>query len=109
MKSKVELSPQAEADIEELRAFVVGNDGPGRADTVLDGLFDAIRALASFPKRGHALPELEGQGLDEVLEIHHKPWRIVYEQSPGLVQVLIVADGRRDFAALLSRRILRSR
>ena len=39
-------------------------------------------------------------------EVHFKPYRIVYRVLGEDVYVYLVADGRREMQALLSRRLL---
>jgi len=43
----------------------------------------------------------------DLLEIHFKPYRIVYEVGEKKVLVIVIADGRRNFNQLLTRRVLR--
>jgi toxin ParE1/3/4 len=108
MKLKVDVSEQAQADLAEIHGFIAQQDGTGRADQALDELEAAILSLEAFANRGLEPPELSGMGKG-FLQIHHKPWRILYKISGSLAVVVLVADGRRNFDALLTRRILRGR
>lgn len=107
MKYGVRLVSSAELDIQEIRNFVQDREGEARAGHVLDGLEKAILSLNRNPHRGHVPPELVGFGFFDVLEIHFKPYRIVYEVLAKEVVILVAADGRRNFRDLLEKRILR--
>ena len=107
MKFAVTVLPLAIEDIEEIHRFILNREGSLRADKILDGLEQAVRGLAENANRGHSLPELASLGFKDVLEIHFKPYRIIYKVSPKEVTVFIVADGRRDLQELLEKRTLR--
>jgi toxin ParE1/3/4 len=107
VKRVVELAPDAIQDQAEIHAYLLEREGRGRADAVLDGLEGLIQALDRLGDRGHAPPELEGLGQRRILEVHFKPYRVLYRLDPKRVTVLVVADGRRNFGALLRRRLLR--
>lgn len=97
----------AARDLEEIADFLEDREGPARADAIMDGIAKSLLSLSTLADRGHALPEAAGLGLTDILEIHYKPFRIVFCVEPKTVTVLVVADGRRDFASLLARRLLR--
>jgi toxin ParE1/3/4 len=42
-------------------------------------------------------------------QIFFKPYRILYRIRANTVTVALIADGRRDMAALLARRLTRSK
>jgi len=56
----------------------------------------------------HIPPELEEPGNKKFLEIHFKPYRIIYQVSGQLVYIYIVCDGRRDMQSLLKKRLLKT-
>ena len=103
----VRNSKAAARDIEELDADLTEREGAARAGAVVGGVSAIILNLAQTGERGHAPHELSGLGRNDLLEVHFKPYRIVYRLEAKTVTVLIVADGRRDFASLLTRRLLR--
>jgi len=107
MKFAITVLPLAIQDIEEIHRFILNREGSPRAGKILDGLEQSIRDLAENPNRGHSLPELLSLGFKDVLEIHFKPYRIIYKVGPNDVTVFIVADGRRDLQELLEKRTLR--
>lgn len=107
MKIAVKILPVALEDIAEIHAFILDREGPLQAGAVLDGLEKAVLGLGELSARGHSLPELVGLGFRDILEIHFKPYRIIYKVFPKEVPVFVVADGRRSLQALLERRTLR--
>jgi toxin ParE1/3/4 len=62
--------------------------------------------LAEQPRLGTVPPELGELGIDRYLELAVGRNRILYEVRDETVFILIVVDHRRDFRAVLSRRLL---
>ncbi len=75
-------------------------------DIVLDQIERSLVALRESPERGAFPKELIALGIREYREVFFKPYRVVYRIADGDVIVFVIADGRRDFQALLSRRLL---
>lgn len=107
MSHQVKIVPQAVLDIEEIHDYIFVKEGPGPALKILEVIQKTISLLSRTPNRGHFPSELEGLGMTDIREIHFKPYRIVYQIGEKTVLVLVVADGRRDFQSLLSRRLVR--
>ena len=104
--SPVLLTHGAEQDVEDIFDYIAQADGMERAHQVLDGLMAVIEGLARFPERGSYPQELLALGIKEYRQTMFKPWRVIYAVQDGQVIVYLVADGRRDMAALLARRLL---
>ena len=100
----VQISPQAEADLRSTHQFILLREGSLRARVVYQELRTAILSLHTSPFRGKAPKELELLGGTDYLQIIADPYRVIYFLDAHVVQVLIVADGRRDFNSLLARR-----
>jgi toxin ParE1/3/4 len=107
MKYVLRLTEEAENDLLDIHAYVAANDSPNKADELLDKLEEKCLSLENLPTRGHVPPELVPTGARQYLEVHLKPYRILYEVVGRHVCILAVWDGRRDVAALLERRLLR--
>ncbi|MBU1239034.1 type II toxin-antitoxin system RelE/ParE family toxin [Myxococcota bacterium] len=107
MKFKVLILQEAEDDIFELYMYIQNHDSQERAEYVFEKLRETIISLDSLPGRGHCPPELLRVGAPGYLEIHFKPYRIIYEVSDSKVFVHAVIDGRRDIQDLLERRLFR--
>jgi toxin ParE1/3/4 len=103
---KITLAPCAVKDIEEIVQYIKMHDSQETAAHVLDNLEQTISSLANLPNRGACVKELESLGIKTIREIHYKPYRIIYEAEKDVVSIFCVADGRRDMASLLEKRIL---
>jgi toxin ParE1/3/4 len=107
MMHRVHITEEAEKDLLDLWSYVAASDDAGKADALLDHLEEVCGNLAHSPDRGHIPPEMERLGIEAYREIHHKPYRVIYEVVGRDVFVYAVVDGRRDLQAFLERRLLR--
>ena len=105
----VELTAGAEQDQDAIVAFVATNDSPGRASALLDRLLATAETLASAPERGSVPRELQALGIRAYRQTTFKPYRVIYtvqDHPHPAVFIVVIADGRRDMASLLQRRLL---
>ena len=106
MRFDIRLTPDALADLEEIHDWIALHDSPSNAAHVQDQILAAVASLARHPSRGAHPRELLALGIREYRETFFKPYRIVYGVQGRRVDVYLIADGRRDMQALLSRRLL---
>jgi len=106
MRFDVRLTPDALADLEEIHDWIALHDSPSSAAHVEDRILAAVAALGRYPNRGAHPKELLALGVRDFRETFFKPYRIIYSVQGKRVDVYLVADGRRDMQALLSRRLL---
>ena len=106
-KYKVLIDPQAKQDLKELFIYVAANDSISMADKLLDAIEKTCYKLEEYPERGHIPQELKLTGIKRYLEIHYKPYRIIYEIEKNLVYIHSILDGRRNIQEILSERLLR--
>ena len=106
-KYKVIIDPQAKTDLKEIFVYVSVNDSLESANKLLDRIEETCFKLERYPERGHIPPELRQTGIKNYLEIHYKPYRIIYEIDDKLVYIHSVIDGRRNIQEILNNRILR--
>jgi toxin ParE1/3/4 len=106
MPFTVRLTDAAARDLTEIIDFIASNRGPDEVHHVLDRLEEALSGLTDSPMRGAYPRELLAVGVKEYREVFFKPYRIIYRVEEADVFVFLVADGRRDFRALLERRLL---
>ncbi|MBI5730417.1 MAG: type II toxin-antitoxin system RelE/ParE family toxin [Ignavibacteriales bacterium] len=107
MKYKVIIDPQAKLDLKEIFIYVAVNDSIQSANKLLDALEETCFKLEKYPERGHIPPELRPTGIKNYIEIHYKPYRIIYEIEKDLIYIHCVIDGRRNIQEILSNRLLR--
>jgi toxin ParE1/3/4 len=106
MPFTVFLTNDAAHDLDELYDYIALHDTPQKADYVLGQIEAALSRLSKFPERGAHPKELRALGILEYREIFFKPYRIIYRVMDKNVNVLLIADGRRDMQTLLQRRLL---
>ncbi len=82
----VDFSPQALHDL-EAAVSEIAKDRPERAESFGIELVDKTDILEKFPFSGNIVPEF---GDERIRELHHKPYRIVYEvrEKQALVVIL---------------------
>jgi len=107
MNYKLLIDPLAKKDIIEIYNYLALSDSTDKANRLLDNLETTYQKLEKLPERGHIPEELRGTGIKRFLEIHYKPYRIIYEIIDSTVYVHCVLDGRRNMQELLSSRLLR--
>lgn len=107
MKYKVIIDPQAKLDLKEIFIYAAANDSFQSANRLLDALEKTCSKLEKIPERGHIPPELRSTGIKKYLEIHYKPYRIIYEIEKNIIYIHSVIDDRRNIQEILSNRFLR--
>lgn len=107
MKYKVNFVSDAEEDLFEIYKYVYSNDSEDNAEKLYSKLREKCLLLQEFPERGYISPELNLLEVSDFLEIHHKPYRIIYRIIKKEVFIHCIIDGRRDIQKLLQERLLR--
>jgi len=107
MKYNIFLAIDAEQDIFDIYQYIFYNDSPKNAEYVFNKIKETIDRLSEFPDRGHLPREFDKINIKDFLEIHFKPYRIIYQISEENVVVHCVLDGRRELEELLHKRLLR--
>ena len=108
MKVRVELTRDAETDLNLLVDYIATHQSIEQAAYVSNHLEAVTVKLATFPERGAFQPELAVLGIREYRQVFFNPYRLIYRIIGHRVVVMIIADGRRDLVALLAERLLRS-
>ncbi len=87
------FTERALADLEAIGDFIAA-DHPAAAERWVAKLLSLAESAARMPMAGRRVPEL---GRDDVREIIHRTYRIVYRVSEGRIEVLTVFEGHRRF------------
>lgn len=103
---EVLLTAGAERDLEAIYDYITEYDCSASANHMLDELTLVIASLQQFPERGSIPRELLTLGLREYRQTMFKPYRVIYRVLAAQVLIYLIADGRRDMQALLTRRLL---
>jgi len=88
---RVIWAPRALERVVEIGQHIAA-DRPDAARKWAQALFDRASALRQYPTRGRRVPEI---GRDEVREIIHGAYRVIYRLDPTQIMVLTVRHGRR--------------
>ena len=107
MTYTVSIVADAEDDLFDIYRYVASADSIAKAERLIQILQELCLSLEEFPDRGHIPPELESIGVLDYLEVHYKPYRVIYQLLRNEVFVHCVLDGRRDMQTLLEQRLLR--
>ncbi len=107
MRYRVSFVSDAEEDLIEIYKYVYLNNSEEKAEYLYTKLYEKSLMLQEYPERGHIPPELNILDVDDFLEIHFKPYRIIYRIIKNEVYVHCILDGRRDIQKLLEERLLR--
>lgn len=86
----------------------ISTRGPGTRSGCWSGWKRHSRVWPSLPRRGRYPAELADLGILEYREVSAKPYRVIYGVNVDSVDVLVIADGRREMQALLQRRLLQA-
>ena len=107
MKYKVNFVSEAEEDLFQIYKYIYINDSEEKAEKLYTKLYEKCLLLQEYPERGHIPPELNLLDVEDFLEIHYKPYRIIYRIIKSEVFIHCILDGRRDIQKLLQERLLR--
>jgi toxin ParE1/3/4 len=106
MRFEVLLTEDANNDLADICTHVAEHDAPGKAEDLLDRIEEVIESLSTYPGRGSYPKELSALGIRDYRQRFFKLYRIIYRVIGKRVYIYLIADGRRDFQALLARRLL---
>ena len=110
MTYRVVFTGAAVQDLDEIADSIANLHSVRQALYVVNEIRKRVETLKVFPDRGTHLPELVDLGAGGTMDyrqLHWKPYRIVYFVSGRVVNIMLIADGRRDMPALLMKRLVR--
>lgn len=79
MTYQVIIIQDAEEDLLEIYRYIFEHDSEQSANYVLNSLEELCNSLDQMPERGHVPPELRRISVSNYLEVHFKPYRVIYE------------------------------
>ena len=109
MTYRVVFTDAALQDLDEIADTISNFQRVRQALTVAREIRKRVETLKVFPDRGVRLTELVDLGAGSTMDyrqLHWKPYRIVYFVSGRVVNIMLIADGRRDMPALLMKRLV---
>ena len=102
----VRLTRGAARDLQDICSYLARHGSPKRAELLLDRVEEVVDGLSEFPLRGRYPKELADLGILDYREVRIDHYRVIYRVTSEHVDVLLIADGRRDMQTLLERRLL---
>jgi len=103
---KIRYTAGARSDLLQFRRSVIDRFDAATWSRSLTELRDRVALLADQPQLGSLPPEIEQLGIDRYFELAVGRNRLIYELRDDIVFILLVVDHRRDFSAVLARRLL---
>ncbi|MBI4924831.1 MAG: type II toxin-antitoxin system RelE/ParE family toxin [Bdellovibrio sp.] len=88
---KIVWSLGAQTNLQEIGDYIA-QDSPDRAFSFLFELIDYAEKVLMFPRAGRKVPETD---LDEIREVIHKNYRVVYLMQKHQVLILSVQEGHK--------------
>lgn len=104
--NRIVWADPAVEDLQDVADYLL-EDSPAAAETFVDRVDEVVAQLASHPKLGRVVPELERHNITRYRELIIAPWRLFYRSERLRVHVLVVIDGRRNVEDILLRRLMR--
>jgi toxin ParE1/3/4 len=98
--ARLVFSPEAEANLDAIAAFIAERDGVARAMVIAERIWKTMNNLAFMPgigqKRSYLQPDQRAFPVS--------PWTIFYRNLPDGygIEIVRVIDGRRDLPAIFS-------
>lgn len=96
----------AEADLKDLKAYVVKNFGNETWVNSYGRIKESMAMIQDHPLAGRIPPELERLNIAQYRQIISGMNRIIYEVRADTAFIHIVCDTRRDLQSLLMKRIV---
>ena len=93
---RIVWTSQAIEDVEAIRTYIA-RDSPHYAALVAGQIVAAVDRLEDFPLSGRVVPELQDEGIREVII---GTYRVVYRVTAEQVQILTVFHASRQFQDL---------
>lgn len=90
------LTEQAEADLDELWAYIAARN-PEAADRMVDAVLESSRMHVRFPGMGQSRDDLRPGLLCFVVS----PYVVFYRPSEDTIEVLRILHGARDISRLI--------
>ena len=103
---RVLLTADAARDLSSLYEYVAIADSSAKAERLLERIQTVIASIGRMPERGSPPKELLALGIKDYRQVFFKPYRVIYRTFDEQSIVFVIADSRRDFQSLLTRRLL---
>jgi toxin ParE1/3/4 len=93
---KILWTDPAIEDLRNLHGYIA-KDSEIYASNFVQNIILSVDKLLNFPRLGRMVPEADNEN---IREIFHQHYRIIYRCKDNLIEILTVIHGRRDLASL---------
>jgi addiction module RelE/StbE family toxin len=100
MAHKIIWSPEAVADLTEIRDYVA-RDSDAYAAALVERILSSIDRLSDFPNLGQRVPELDD---DFIRQLIVDRYRVIYRVREQAVDLAAIVHGARDLPRALAGR-----
>lgn len=105
---QVVLLRSAEQDLKELKTYIIKQFGIASWQASYQKIQESVGIIQTFPQSGKIPEELEKLNRNQYRQVISGMNRIIYEVRQQTIYIHIICDTRKDMAALLTKRLLRS-
>jgi addiction module RelE/StbE family toxin len=88
---RIKWSPLSIRQVTDIAQFIA-EDKPTAANKWVDSVFATVEKLSTFPLAGRIVPELQRE---DVRELIHGNYRIIYQVSQSEVEILTLRHGKQ--------------
>jgi toxin ParE1/3/4 len=92
----VKWAAPARKDLKEIYDYIA-KDSKYYAKNVVKNIVAKTEELKNFPLIGRIVPEIGDENVRELLTYSY---RLIYEIKPGVVEILALIHGKRDFSSI---------
>jgi len=97
MTPRVQWTPTAEKDLEEIAYYIAVEDGrPSVADRLIDAIVRKCEQYSNQPVMG----SLESDLGENLRSFSHKRYVVIYRPTDDGIEIMRVVDGSRDYPRL---------
>ena len=104
---KAVILPQAKADLQDLRRYIIKKFGNNTWSETKAKIYKELKQLEEFPLKGSVPAELTEFSLLGYHQVISGQNRIIYQITESHIFIHIIIDTRKDFKEVLTRRLLR--
>jgi toxin ParE1/3/4 len=108
MTHRVVVLKSAEADLKDIRRYIVARFNQTTWTETYSKLKETIRNLSDFPLSGLNVDELRELNMTQFRQAVSGANRVIYEVRDATIYIHVICDARRDLVSLLHSRLLRS-
>lgn len=103
---KVVFLRSAEADLKDLRHYILKNFGATVWASSYGKIKDSVAMIEAHPQAGRIPEELENLSTAQYRQVVSGMNRIIYEVRLDTAYIHLICDTRRDLKSLLMRRLM---